>query len=46
VIAGFLSPRSALNPCYCITTVLPPNISSVMPDHDDSCELPPYEGGG
>src|SRR2546428_3302825 len=24
----------------------PPNISSVTVDHDDSCELPPREGGG
>ena len=24
----------------------PPNISSVTRDHDDSCELPPREGGG
>jgi hypothetical protein len=23
-----------------------PNISSVTVDHDDSCELPPTEGGG
>src|SRR6185295_19591542 len=23
-----------------------PNISSVTADHDDSCELPPTEGGG
>jgi hypothetical protein len=42
----FRCPHFALDPCHCITTVSAPNISSVTVDHDDSCELPPLEGGG
>ena len=37
----------ALNPCHRITTVAsPPNISSATTGYDDSCKLPPAEGGG
>src|ERR1700730_17539186 len=44
---SFRCPLSALNPCHCITTVSLHQTSLRSPaDHDDSCELPPREGGG
>jgi hypothetical protein len=40
---------STLKRSICVTASerrCPPNISSATTDHDDSCELPPFEGGG
>ena len=44
---SFRCPHAALDPCSLHHDGVPaPNISSVTVDHDDSCELPPSEGGG